>query len=224
MISALQAIAIGTEAICFFYSVLIWKQLRNTSLKYLPYILGFVFLSDALGIFLTQTVFAEDKLTFNLPYYNITTTLIILGFTGLYFANVQASACRSILKASVFIFIGFYLVNILWIQPLFHALHSYSFTLGSVTICIAILCYTKQLVESDKIIELQSDPLFWISAGLFSFYLINIPYMAMFNVLLLNYMDLLSAARKVTIFLSYFMYICIFIGLLCSKRKSYSAS
>ncbi len=190
----------------------------------MPAVLAFVFCSDLLGIVLTQTVFAERKLAFNLPYYNITTALIILSFSGLYLMNLRSAKCRTIQMASILLFIVFYLVNVSWIQPLYSVLHSYSFTLGSVTICTGILCYIKELLESDKIVDLQSDPLFWISVGLFSFYLINIPYMAMFNFLLLNYMDLLSAARKVTIFLSYFMYICIFIGLLCSKRKSYSAS
>lgn len=224
MASVLQVVAIASEALCFIASLYFIRKLSDTTLHALPYILGFIFVSDLLGIILTQSVFEANKLAFNLPYYNLTTSFIIVLWTYLMIVNLNKGHCRNMLIIALGIYLFFFAVNISFIQELFKSLHTYSFTLGSIILCLATVCYLKQLVESDRIIHLKKDVMFWISVGLFSFYMINIPYMAMYNFLLEHYLDLLSAMRKVTIFLSYFMYLCIFFGLLCLKEKSFSVS
>ncbi|MBK9109153.1 MAG: hypothetical protein IPM92_12510 [Saprospiraceae bacterium] len=224
MASILQDVAIASEALCLIISLYFFRKLSGTTLHTLPYILGFIFVSDLLGIILTQSVFKANKLAFNLPYYNLTTSIIIVMWTYLLIRNLKVGVCRIILTVALGIYLLFFALNIAFIQILFKSLHTYSFTLGSIVLCMAAVCYLKQLVESDRIIQLKKDVMFWIAVGLFSFYMINIPYMAMYNYLFEHYIDLLSAMRKVTIFLSYFMYLCIFFGLLCLKEKSFSVS
>lgn len=224
MASALQTIAIASEALCFITGLFFIRKISATPLRWLPAILGFIFISDLIGIILTQYVFVTHKLAFNLPYYNLTTSIIIILWTYLIIQNLEQGICKSAITLGLVCFILFFMFNVIYIQDLLKALHTYSFTMGSFLLCLGTVCYVKQLVDGDRIIHLKQDPMFWISVGLFSFYIINIPYMAMYNYLLEHYLDLLSALRKVTLFLSYFMYLCIFFGLLCLKEKSFSVS
>lgn len=185
----------------------------------LPAILGAIFISDSLGILLTQYVFTRDQLGFNLPYYNIVTTLVIVLYGLLYFRNLRPSLCRKVFGSAMVLFVAFFIVNVLWIQPLISTLHTYSFTLGSLNLCLGAGCYLRQLVQSERVISMHTDPFFWISIGLFAFYIINAPYMAMYNYLLANSIDMLIALRNVNMVLNYFMYLCIFLGLQCANTK-----
>ncbi|MBK8956135.1 MAG: hypothetical protein IPM34_11350 [Saprospiraceae bacterium] len=224
MASALQFVAIASEAICFIAAVYFIKPLKNTILAKLPWVLGFIFISDFFGLILTQVVFKKNQLVFNIPYYNLTTALILVFWIALIYQTLKNNFYKKILRYSLFVFIAFYFCNIIFIQSFLKSLHTYSFTLGSFVLCLAAYLYLKQLIESDRIIYLKKDVMFWICTGLLSFYVINIPYMAMFNYLLEHHLDLLTVIRNVTIFLMYFMYLCIFLGLLCLKEKLYSVS
>jgi hypothetical protein len=199
-------------------------KLKNTVLEKLPWILGFIFISDFLGIVLTQTVFEKNQLVFNFPYYNLTTCIILIIWIVLIYQTLKGKSYKRILIFSLFLFIAFYLYNVIFIQAFLKVLHTYSFTLGSFVLCLGACLYLKQLIESDRVIYLKKDVMFWICTGLLSFYVINVPYMAMYNYLLKHHLDLLTAIRNTTTFLLYFMYLCIFFGLLCLKGKSYSVS
>ena len=224
MINFLQAGVLTAECICFGYSLFKWKSSEKASLKYLPAILGFIFISDLAGVLFTHLVFTENKIAFNLPYYNITTTLIICFLSLLFLARLPNGTYQTLVKFGLWLLLLLFLINVIWIQPFFHKLHTYSFAYGSVILCMAAIFYILQLVRSERIVELHTDPLFWIGVGVIPFYGINIPYMAMYNFLAVNYQDLLLILRNITNFLSYLMYGCIFIGLVCLKERSSSES
>ncbi|MBV6472863.1 MAG: hypothetical protein JPMHGGIA_01130 [Saprospiraceae bacterium] len=215
----MQIGVLTSEAICFSTSLVFHKSLTREGMRLLPAILGAIFISDSLGILLTQYVFTRDQLGFNLPYYNIVTTLVIVLYGLLYLRNLKPSLCRMVFGFAMGLFVAFFIVNVLWIQPLFSTLHTFSFTMGSLSLCLGAGCYLRQLVQSERVISMHTDPFFWISIGLFAFYIINAPYMAMYNYLLATSIDMLIALRNVNMVLNYFMYLCIFLGLQCANRK-----
>ncbi len=215
----MQIGVLTSEGICFLTSLVLRKSLTREGMGLLPGILGAIFISDSMGILLTQYVFTRDQLGFNLPYYNVATALVIVLYGLFYIRNLKPTACRKVLAIAMCLFVAFFIVNVLWIQPLFTTLHTYSFTLGSLSLCLGAGCYLKQLVQSERVISMHTDPFFWVSIGLFAFYIINAPYMAMYNYLLASSIDMLIALRNVNMVLNYFMYLCIFLGLQCASRR-----
>lgn len=220
--SGLQLISIISAGICFILSLILRKHFGK--LNGLQIILGVSVIGDLTGILITNVLDRDQMLQFNLPYYNVLTSVIILLYLILYLNNLDYGLLKTIFKICIVGYIVFYFINISFIQDFSTTLHTYSFTFGSFVLCFGIALYIKQLIESEKVIALNEDPLFWISIGVFSFYIINIPYMAMYNFMYSHYFDLLVFLRKLTIYLGILMYICIFIGLKCLKRKSSSAS
>lgn len=213
-----------SAGICFILSLRLRKHLAKASLDGLHIILGVSVIGDLIGILITNILNRDQMLAFNLPYYNMLTSIIILLYLILYLINLEPGFLKKLFQVCISGFLIFYFINVSFIQPFATTLHSYSFTFGSLVLCLGIALYIKQLIESEKVIALNEDPLFWISIGVFSFYVINIPYMAMYNFMYEHYFELLVFLRKLTIFLGILMYICIFIGLICLKRKSSSAS
>lgn len=224
MINVLQLGVFTAEGLCFAYSLYQKNKLNQSDLKWLPWVLGFIFFSDLLGVGLTHTLFAANKIAFNLPYYNTTTSLIIHFLTVLFLRNLQGKVVRNLVVAGLISFWLLFLLNVIWLQPFLTRLHTYSFAYGSVVLCLAVIFYIRQLVRSERIVDLHSDPLFWIGVGIIPFYGLNIPYMAMYNYLALYMQDLLLILRNITNFLCYLMYGSIFIGLLCLKKKLSSES
>lgn len=212
----LQLLVNVLEVIAFGIALYKFKLLYNSNLRLLFVVLAFIVITEVVGL-MKLYVFEGIRQMDNFTYYNITTLIILLLYYVLYFDNLKVGRHRNVFLAACIITILFYIINIAFIQtgPTFH---TYSFTIGSICLCLGIIFYVKEIVESEQIIFVSKQPLFWVSIGLFSFYIINIPYMGMYNYLVKDYIDFLVLCRKISLFLNYCMYSCIIIGLLCLKK------
>ncbi len=205
------------EFIAFILVVYNFKIIYKSPLRILLIVIPFIFITEAFA-FVKLNFFSEGfEQRRNFIYYNITTIIILLLYYALYIENILVKSYRRIFIIACCITLSFYLINIFFIQT-GQTFHTYSFTIGSICLCLGIVFYIKEIVESEKIVFVSRDPLFWISIGLFASYIINIPYMGMYNFLAKDYVDFLIFCRKIHLALNYFMYSCIIIGLLCLKK------
>lgn len=216
----LQLLVNVLEFIAFCLVIYNFKLLYHSPLRLLIFVIPFIFFVEALAVIRLHYFGGMQEEGGNINYYNYTTLIILLIYYALFFENIHVKIYKKIFLIACIVTISFYLFNISFIQK-GHTFHTYSFTIGSVCLCLGIIFYIKEIVESEKIIFISKVPLFWISVGLFSFYIINIPYMGMYNFLVNDYIDFLVAFFKIGLFLNYFMYCCIIKGLLC-LGKSFS--
>lgn len=210
---------IGTLLEIITFAVVIYKrkQLYKSSLRLLIVVMSFIIVTEMYAFVKLFFVEGAKNQSPNFIYYNIATIVVLLLYYGLYLENIHGPWSRKVFITACIITFSFYIFNISFIQT-GQTFHTYSFAIGSVCLCLGIVFYLKEIVESEKIVFISQDPLFWISIGLFAFYIINIPYFGMYNYLLKDYQDFLILCKKIQLGLNYFMYCCIIKGLLCLKK------
>ncbi len=154
-----------------------------------------------------------------MAYYSILSTIILLLYFYFYYQQIKNAAYkRIILYAAIFLGI-FSVLNIIFIQKLFEKFTSYNFCIGSVIMCVIICMYVVETMKSDQVIDLKRNLLFWVSIGLFFYYLMNIPVMAGYNYLLeSDSFTLRMIYRYITNVVLYIQYTLFIIGAICMKR------
>ncbi|MBK9717405.1 MAG: hypothetical protein IPO85_07815 [Saprospiraceae bacterium] len=201
-----------------FLVVLVFYYYRRTLIAnqhiLLLYIAIFTFIEDFGGHLLTIY-----QLINNMAYYSILSTIILLLYFYFYYQQIKNAAYkRIILYAAIFLGI-FSVLNIIFIQKLFEKFTSYNFCIGSVIMCVIICMYVVETMKSDLIIDLKKNLLFWVSIGLFFYYLMNIPVMAGYNYLLeSDSFTLRMIYRYITNVVLYIQYTLFIIGAICMKR------
>ncbi len=201
-----------------FLVVLVFYYFRRTLIAnqhiLLLYIAIFTFIEDFGGHLLTIY-----QLINNMAYYSILSTIILLLYFYFYYQQIKNAAYkRIILYAAIFLGI-FSVLNIIFIQKLFEKFTSYNFCIGSVIMCVIICMYVVETMKSDQVIDLKRNLLFWVSIGLFFYYLMNIPVMAGYNYLLeSDSFTLRMIYRYITNVVLYIQYTLFIIGAICMKR------
>ena len=178
------------------------------------YIAIFTFIEDFGGYVLTIY-----HLINNIAYYSILSTIILFLYFYFYYQQIKNAAYkRIILYAAIFLGI-FSVLNIIFIQKLFEKFTSYNFCIGSVIMCVIICMYVIETMKSDLIIDLKKNLLFWVSIGLFFYYLMNIPMMAAFNYLVeANSNKLRLIYGNILYVVLYIQYILFIIGAICMRK------
>jgi len=201
-----------------FLVVLVFYYYRRTLIAnqhiLLLYIAIFTFIEDFGGHVLTIY-----HLINNIAYYSILSTIILLLYFYFYYQQIKNAAYKKIiLYAAIFLGI-FSVLNIIFIQKLFEKFTSYNFCIGSVIMCVIICMYVIETMKSDQVIDLKRNLLFWVSIGLFFYYLMNIPVMAGYNYLLeSDSFTLRMIYRYITNVVLYIQYTLFIIGAICMKR------
>lgn len=201
-----------------FLVVLVFYYYRRTLIAnqhiLLLYIAIFTFIEDFGGHLLTIY-----QLINNMAYYSILSTIILLLYFYFYYQQIKNAAYKKIiLYAAIFLGI-FSVLNIIFIQKLFEKFTSYNFCIGSVIMCVIICMYVIETMKSDQVIDLKRNLLFWVSIGLFFYYLMNIPVMAGYNYLLeSDSFTLRMIYRYITNVVLYIQYTLFIIGAICMKR------
>ena len=201
-----------------FLVVLVFYYFRRTLIAnhhiLLLYIAIFTFIEDFGGYVLTIY-----HLINNIAYYSILSTIILFLYFYFYYQQIKNAAYkRIILYAAIFLGI-FSVLNIIFIQKLFEKFTSYNFCIGSVIMCVIICMYVIETMKSDLIIDLKKNLLFWVSIGLFFYYLMNIPMMAAFNYLVeANSNKLRLIYGNILYVVLYIQYILFIIGAICMRK------
>jgi len=201
-----------------FLVVLVFYYFRRTLIAnqhiLLLYIAIFTFIEDFGGYVLTKY-----QLINNVAYYSILSTIILLLYFYFYYQQIKNAAYkRIILYAAIFLGI-FFVLNIIFIQKIFEKFTSYNFCIGSVIMCVIICMYVIETMKSDLIIDLKKNLLFWVSIGLFFYYLMNIPMMAAFNYLVeANSNKLRLIYGNILYVVLYIQYILFIIGAICMRK------
>jgi hypothetical protein len=155
------------EFIAFVIVIYKRREIYNSSLRLLLAVIPFIFLSETIA-FIKLHFFSEGfEQRRNFTYYNITTIIILLLYFALYYENIKVQKYRRIFSITCILTLIFYLINVFYIQT-GQTFHTYSFTIGSVCLCLGIVFYTKEIIENDKVTVVSKEPLIdWIICFLY---------------------------------------------------------
>ena len=216
---SLLSINICFELAAFTVSALAYPKLKVTPLRLFPFFLLFIALVEFTGRYIHAVLLQK-----NAWLYNVSTTIEFVFYAYIFESQFRNKAFK---KAAIR-FMLFYpllvLLNLLFVQG-FKNFHSYTMVVGNIFMVIFCGLYFYELLLNPLEGELRRDPMFWISTGILFFYLGDLSYDLLFN-LLQKYATNTSGKlfQNINNNLILMLYSCFIIAFLCRKnpRKSLS--
>ncbi len=142
----LQYLILALEFIAVSIVVRKSKLLYHSSLRLILIVIPFIFIIELIAfirIMYFDVLQANDG---NINYYNITTILVLILYYALYLENIRVPIYRKVFLTSCLVTFCFYIFNRFFIQT-GHIFHTYSFTIGSVCLCLGIIFYIKEITN-----------------------------------------------------------------------------
>lgn len=199
-----QIITAVAGSLCYY-------KYKDTYLKYFLFLLWYIVFNDIFAKLYRINVSNYDFL-FNNSSQIISFSLYFLLFKS----AVKSSKNKKIITTLSIIYYCFLMIC-LFNENFFTEYFSNTFIVGGTLIIISILIYLFEILQTDKIIQVNKMLIFWISLGLLFFLLPNIP----FNVIRNYYKDSLTIPYIYTVyFLLLFIYNVILITGFISSSKS----
>ncbi|HTI11133.1 MAG TPA: hypothetical protein VL832_21325 [Puia sp.] len=161
----------------FIISVLAYGKLRGTSFRFFPFFLFIIVLVEFAGRYIRMVLLHK-----NAWLYNISTTLEFVFYAYIFQLQLRDPALKKAASRFMFIYPILVLLNLLFVQG-FMQFHSYTMVLGSIAMIVFCCLYFYELLQNPLEGELRRDPMFWISSGILFFYLGDLSYNLLFNLL-----------------------------------------
>ena len=186
---------------------------KDSPLKFLPFILLFTVVTEYLGLFVKK-VFQDA----NFVIYNIYYLLYFLFFLYVFLKVIRGKKFKRCIEIGIGLFVIFYLRDLIFTN-IYQTSFALSYIVGALVLIFCIILYYIEILQSSQVLIIKNDLLFWISVGLFLFYIGYLPIKILrtwfyeigefFLVLLLIQYSLITV-----------MYVFFLIGFLWMKKKS----
>jgi len=187
--------------------ILTFKKYKNSKLKYFLFFIFYAFLTELSSYYIG---FILRKSTFLI--YNIYILLSTIFYLLLFYFYIKRN--NFFIKLMLIIFVAFYLYNYIFIQNTLYTSQTNTLLLGSIFIIISAIFLFVELLNSDDILIINKLLLFWVSIGIFLFYVGIVPIFVMAD--FLNYRGLFD---YIILSLNIIMYSCFVIGFIISKKE-----
>lgn len=168
VIAILDILSKVAEGTALLASILFYSKYKHTALKFLPIVLGYMFLLEIFGVKLYH------YLDFNALFYNVFNLCFYLFFFYVfyYFLHKRSN------KKGVIILVGIFIISLIVDLITFDFVHEsllYSYITGGCLIVICVILYFLEMLNSSRVLSLRQDLLFWMGIGLLLFYMGYIP-------------------------------------------------
>lgn len=204
---------IGTfiEFLTALTSTIYLKKYNNTILKYFSILLWYTFINDFGGILIIDYYSRFNAIIYNI--YNVINFSYLLLLYRNYLTNkkykkIALTLC--IIYLIVFIINGFY-------ENYFIKFQSMPYIVAAFAVIITISLYFREILNSEKVLHVKKNLLFWISVGLLIYFVGNIPFRIVRNF----YIELANSTAMILVnfTLTVIMNICFIIGFIWSNKK-----
>ncbi len=203
------------EMITLLISIFCYRKTKGTALGLFPFFLLFIVVAEAAGFYIAKVLHRPNAWLYNI------TTVAEFCFYSFFFSRIfKTNRSRQAALAVLCIYPAAAFCNILFIQG-FNSFHSYTMVLGS--LCMIFFCctYYYQSLSNPEKKQIHADPLFWIVTGIFFFYLGDIFYNTLYNILVKYNIDtgkrLFLAINNNLIFV---LYACFAAGFILWKKNT----
>ncbi|MBC8756336.1 hypothetical protein H2O64_16800 [Kordia sp. YSTF-M3] len=182
---------------------------KSTYLKYFIIYLWYIAINEAIGKYSSEVL-----AIYNLIIYNI---YLLISFSFLFSVYWNFLKYKKY-KKTVFIFgviyIIFFTVNGLFFENYTKDLVTYPFIMASCFLIITVTFYFIEILNSEKVLNVTRDLLFWISVGVVLFNIGVIPWV----ITLKHYSESFAAMNTLFRVLILILNICYIVGFICSHK------
>jgi len=211
---------IALYALTWIFSIIRLPKYFDSTLKYLPIIIGYTLFTEILGALIYNvedfTLFSEKQFSsYTHLIYNIYDLIFFSFFFYVYWKSSVNLRVKKLIKYGALFFILCFIVNIVLVNSMKYELW-YAYLVGSVILILSTLTYLNSIWSNS--VTVYSNLLFWLSLGLLIFHLGYAPITIFKNLNLELAMEDYRNVRLVHISLIFIMYTLFSIGLLKMKR------
>lgn len=195
--------------ICIFIIAIAYKKLQPQWLQLFLYFLIVSFIVD-----LGATYYSQSFKKSNHFIINFFLPVNFCFYFFIFYKTFETKKLRKIVLVSVVLYLGLFLVDILFINGIFFY-NTYSYCGGSILVVFCCLLYFMWLFSSDKLLNYFKIPMFWIATGLLFFYAGNLVQYSLVRYIIEH--DLVTIYYTITIILSCILFGAFSIGFLCNQ-------
>lgn len=161
--------------IALILSIVKYHLYYNSILKYLPILIAYTFLTETLGLIVKeikeiQIIYQEDYNQYNAIIFNFFDIVFFIYFFYIYYHAIDNSLHQKTLKYGCILFIISSILN-LFIQDFYIDPQNYSIIIGSILLLYSTGIYLNKIYKEAYKSYIHTNLLFWISIGIFFFYL-----------------------------------------------------
>lgn len=196
-----------------------WKKIKDTYWKWFPFYLGILFLTEMTGKIMRLVFHDKELNTAMYRYFGIPIQfLFFFWLFYCYFSNLNKKD-RIWPPIGAAIYIGAWLIEILFFEKVKFWFMSFSYTIGNIMLLVLVILFFVRFINSEMILKYRQSMMFWVCLGLLAFYLGTFPYYALRNTLYHNYLPVFEVYSYVSLGLDYLMYIFFTIAFICGRPK-----
>ncbi len=201
-------------------SILRYNKYFDSVLKYLPMLIGYIFLTEILGGYISknenfQIIFLDEHKINNNLIFNILDLILFSYFFYVFWTSLKSQKHKNLVKYGSLLFLMTCLINP-FLQDFILYPQTLAIVVGSSNLILCVLLYFKQLNENKNELPNHSNLLFWVALGLLIFY-IAYPFLIIIG---LSFPEIYTTfnVRQIHLFLICLMYGCFIIGFLKMRR------
>jgi len=191
-------------------SLLTYRALKGTAFRLFPFFLLFIVVVELAGDYTGRVLHYN-----NAWFYNFSTTLEFIFYTHIFSRTLRNPVYKKMTLGFMVCFPLLVLLNMAFIQG-FTEFHSYTNALGSISMIIFCCFFFYELLLNPLEGELHKVPMFWISTGILFFYLGDLSFDLLYNLLKNDAIgrDLFKSINNNLILI---LYSCFIIAFLCQR-------
>ncbi|MBL4662586.1 MAG: hypothetical protein JKY22_03280 [Flavobacteriaceae bacterium] len=194
-----------------------YKKFRILSLRLFILAFAYFALSDFLSLFYGRTWGGgSNALIFNISY--------IISFASLFYifhSHISSRRFQLFIKYMFGVYILLVFVDLLFLNFDYHKEYQvWPYVVGGITVLISVLFYFYEVLNSEKLVALERNFIFWVGVGYFFYFLAKVPFVVKKNVYTNNpeYLYMFELNIIMTIILR----ISLIIGFLWSRNQEKS--
>ncbi|WP_157418002.1 hypothetical protein [Aequorivita capsosiphonis] len=167
----LQTAFMALYVIVFVVAIFKFPLYKETPLKFIPFILLFTILTEFLGQYIKDEY---GEIITNVGLFNIYYLFYFSFFFYVFMKVIEEKRFKRYIKIGIIFFWIIYLSDLIF-TDIFTESFIRSYIAGAGILIFCILLYYISILQSSLVLVVKNDLLFWISVGLFLFYIGYIP-------------------------------------------------
>ncbi len=210
--SLLQKGSLYIEILTAIVATIYFYKYKSSHLKFILPLLWYIVLNEILGWYLHAVL----KLKYNAIIYNIYGLISFVLLLNIYRLSLLKVKFKKYLFFFTVSYVIIFIINAFFIDFTKQIL-TISYIYGSIVLIISILFYLIEILNSERILLVSKEILFWISVGLFLFQIGIIPYMVI-REYYIEHVDMESNLLLYYI-LIYLLNICYIVGFIWGQKQ-----
>jgi len=170
MSEILRSFTLYIELITAITGSIFYYKYKNTYLKYFLFLLWYIVLNEFLGFYTRVYLEMNNSRIYNI-YYIINFTFLL----SIYKHFLQKKLFKTCVKIFIIVYWSTCIINAFY-ENFLEVAQIVPYIIVSSFLIISILLYFVEILQSERILNINKELLFWISIGLLLFHIGYIPY------------------------------------------------